>query len=34
MPTNKSAHTSELTDLDETRISFASRLTGVNGTRL
>jgi len=34
MPTKSSAHTSEFTDRDDTRISFASRLTGVNGTRL
>ena len=34
IPTNSSAHTSELTERDDTRISFASRLSGVNRTRL
>ena len=34
MPTNSSAHTSELTERDDTRISFASRLSGVERTRL
>ena len=34
MPTKSSAHTSELTERDETRSSFANQLNGVNGTRL
>ena len=34
MPTKSSAHTSEFTERDDTRISFANRLSGVNGQRL
>ena len=33
-PTNSSAHTSELTERDDTRISLASKLTGIDGTSL
>src|SRR2546425_7702820 len=34
MPTKSSAHTSELTERDDTRTSLARRLTGANGHRL
>ena len=34
MPTNSNAHTSELTERDDTRMSLAKRLSGVKGTRL
>ena len=34
IPTNSSAHTSELTDRDDTRISFAKTFTAVYGQML